>query len=57
MNIETTMCMCHNHLDELKKHAKRNNSIPCCQFYWGPPPELLKLANAWHQTNPKTNFY
>ncbi|MEW6527967.1 MAG: hypothetical protein AB1444_15025 [Spirochaetota bacterium] len=19
--------------------------IPCCQFYWGPPPELVKLAN------------
>jgi hypothetical protein len=18
--------------------------IPCCQFYWGPPPELLKIA-------------
>jgi hypothetical protein len=18
--------------------------IPCCQFYWGPPPELVKLA-------------
>ncbi|MEW6527349.1 MAG: hypothetical protein AB1444_11880, partial [Spirochaetota bacterium] len=20
------------------------NGIPCCQFYWGPPPELVKLS-------------